>query len=408
MKTVGLITEYNPFHNGHKYHMEQAKKQAHAEHVVVVMSGNFLQRGVPAITDKYTRTKMALSQGADLVIELPVVCATGSAEFFAFGGVSILHSLGFVDTICFGCESGNITILNSIAEMLLKEPEAFRTILTAQLKKGCSYPKARALALTSCFPKETQKDIITTLSSPNNILGIEYLKALMKLNSKITPLALPRIANHYHDVFLSSHNISSATSIRAGYWKNENLMDIANQIPPDVFSILKETEKITFPFAKDFISSLLYYKLLSLSSQELASFSDVGNDFSLRIKKYLGQYKDFSSFCQLIKSKQYTLTRVQRALIHVLLDIKDTVDQTVPFPYIRILGLKKEKSFLLNNIHPPVPIITKVADARRQLSAYGMKLLQQDIFSSNIYNHLLYQTYYTQCKDDYTHGIIIL
>lgn len=407
MKTVGLITEYNPFHNGHKYHINKAKELTGAEHIVVVMSGNFLQRGVPAITDKYTRTKMALSQGADIVIELPVICATGSAEFFAYGGISILHSLGFIDSICFGCECEDMRTLNNIADILLKEPMSFQTILLEELKKGCSYPKARALALSSCYPPNKQNELFNILSAPNNILGIEYLKALKKLNSTITPFILPRVENNYHDIFLSTQNISSATSIRFTYLKENKLKAIETQIPPEIFSILQSCEKITFPFLEDYISSLLYYKLLSITTKELATFCDVGTDLAFRIKNHLGQYRSFSSFCQLVKSKQYTLTRVQRALIHILLDIKSNIKQNNLLPYIRILGLKKEKSFLLKNCMSHVPIITKVANAKKQLSDYGMELLQQDIFSSNLYHHLLYQTYQTLCKDDYTQGVIL-
>lgn len=404
MKTVGLITEYNPFHNGHRYHLEQSKKITNADNVIVVMSGNFLQRGIPAITDKYTRAKMALSQGADLVIELPATCATASAEFFAYGGISLLESLGCIDSICFGCECTELTLMQSIADILLKEPPTFRTILRKHLKNGISYPKARALALSSCFSEDEQLVIHAILSNPNNILGIEYLKAIKKIKSRIVPFIIPRIENQYHDTELSHNSISSATSIRLSYLKEHNLCAIEEQIPFGVFSILKEAANKTFPFHENSISSLLYYKLLSLSDDELQSFADVGIDLTLRIKKYLPQFRDFHSFCQLVKPKQYTLTRVQRAFIHILLNIKDTIDQTVPLPYIRILGLRKSKSFLLKNTLTPT--ITKVADAKNYLSDYGMQLLKQDIFCSNIYNRLLYEQYQVHSKDDYTHGIV--
>ncbi len=215
MKVAGLIVEYNPFHNGHLYHLEQSKKLTGADCIVCIMSGNFIQRGEPALVNKWARAKMALLSGADLVIELPLVYAMSSAEFFAYGAVSILNSLNIVDYLCFGSESGSIDELDNIADILVWEPQAYKELLKNHINKGISFPSARQKALADYLNIGSAS--LNILSESNNILAVEYLKALKRTESQITPVTIKRINNTYNTCDLTG-NISSATAIRRNFF----------------------------------------------------------------------------------------------------------------------------------------------------------------------------------------------
>jgi Predicted nucleotidyltransferase len=409
MKVVGLITEYNPFHNGHLYHIQQSRKITGADYVVVVMSGNFVQRGAPAITDKYTRTKMALTCGADLVIELPVCYAVQSAEAFAYGAVSILDSLGFVDYLCFGSECGDITLLSELAEILLNESEDMALLINQLTKTGMSYPTARMEALLKQFKEEKRNALTSVLSSSNNILGIEYLKALKKRNSSIQPVTINRIHNSYGDEALNETGINSATSLRSSYKNNGSLIHLKESIPVAVFELLSKTEHQTFPVFENDCSDLLYFSLLKETTESLIDYIDISRDLAQRIENHLSSFTNFSDFSMLIKTKQYTLTRISRALCHVFLDIKENTTPSEP-PYIRILGIKKESSHLIrrSNTEPAVPMITKVADGKTLLDINALSTLNQDIYAANLYNRIVFSKYQTRIPDEYHHGIVIL
>lgn len=409
MNAVGLITEYNPFHNGHKYHLDMAREVTGADFVVVVMSGNFVQRGTPAITDKYTRTKMALSQGADLVIELPVCFSTASAEYFSYGAISLLNSLGIVNSICFGSECGDLELLSSIADILTEEPKSFQSSIRSLVKAGNSYPVARMKAFLTYFNLTEDSSFAKVLSCSNNILGIEYLKALKRLNSNIKPFTITRKDSSYHDDSLGDSGIASATAIRLSYLQTDNLASLQTSVPSNVLSILSQAEKQSFPIFENDISDLLYLTLLQQDEIELSECLDVSRDFARRIKKLLPTYTNFLEFSLTLKTKQYTLTRIQRGLLHILLGIKKDFTQQQPAPYIRILGLRKEASFLINkkNSEALVPIITKVADAKNLLSDSAMTLLEQDIFATNLYNRMIYSKFGTIMPDEYRQGIIL-
>ena len=241
MNILGIIVEYNPFHNGHLFHLEQAKKLANADYVIAVMSGNFMQRGVPAFLDKWSRTKMALSCGVDMVIELPVTHASTSAENFAFGAISILENLKIVDSVCFGSELGNIETLKELSNILSNEPNSFKKHLKEHLDLGLTFPKARSNALYKYITENnlfsiSNEHLENILNSPNNILGIEYLKALNKLHSNIVPYTITRKTAGYHDVEIHD-SISSATAIRNSV---DNLDLIKSSMPDAAFEILKE------------------------------------------------------------------------------------------------------------------------------------------------------------------------
>ena len=245
MKITGIIAEYNPFHNGHFHQIEQVKKYG-ADYVVIVMSGDFLQRGTPALLDKWTRTQMALSAGADLVIELPAVFATASAQYFARGGVSILDKLGCVDTISFGCESDNIRMIHEISSYLRKEPALYKEHLQSFLKEGNSFPKARELALTLCLGKEAA----AFASSPNNILALEYCISLLERDSKMNILPIKREGSGYHDANLEAATLPSATAIRELLQK-ETSDDLLKYVPKSVYSILNE-HSLDYVWQNDF------------------------------------------------------------------------------------------------------------------------------------------------------------
>lgn len=444
MKTIGIIAEYNPFHNGHKYQIEQAKKQLGADNVVVVMSGNFVQRGGFAWTDKYLRARMAIDCGADLVFELPTVFSCASAETFAFGSVALLDSLSFVDEICFGSEQGSLELISKIAHFLNNDD--YISEIDKYLKSGLSFPLAREKFITKIFPDE-KENITSLLKQPNNILAIEYLKALNKLNSRIKPVTIKRMDAGYHSTKLGCANnsnsdfgnmlsdipaaspLSSASAIRNAFndklftlsntYKREKLKEIYEHIPKEVYEILSENTD-RFPADNTHLNDMIYYKLLSfkLENRPLDIFSDVSSDLSERIYNKLPEFNDFDSFADILKTKQYTHTRITRALTHILLDIKTADIQEFNHSlcskdrilYARLLGMNKNKSYLLRNI-TAIPVITKVANARNIFEKFWSskdisginKMFAYDMFAANLYRHCMNNT----VPDEYRAGIYI-
>lgn len=413
MKTVGLITEYNPFHNGHLYHIREAKRITGADYVIVVMSGNFVQRGAPALIDKYSRTRMALSCGADIVFELPVCYSTASAEFFALGAVSLLDKLGIVDYLCFGSECGNISSLESAAKILLEEPANYREVVSELIKCGKTYPAARMEAFKAVAPDMGDQ----VLSSPNNILGIEYIKALRRLHSLISPVTITRMTADYHSLELTSmteSTISSATAIRKNLLEEKSMDYLIHQIPAPVYEILQENHRKSYPVFDNDYSLLLNYKLALETRESLSNYTDITSDLANRIHDISKQGLNFKELAQAIKSRQWTLTRINRALIHVLLNLDSnhfsTYKEAGFTQYARLLGFRKISSHLLREIKDKegIPVITKMADAGKLLSDTGITMLNEDIFAARLYSQIVYHKYGTVIKDEFTHGVIIL
>lgn len=412
MKVVGLITEYNPFHNGHLYHIKKAKEVTGASHVVVIMSGDFVQRGEPAIVNKYIRTKMALQNGADVVLELPVLFSTASAAYFAFGAAAILEQLGSIDFLCFGSEEGNLLPFQKAASILLKEEHSYKKQLKKQLKNGISYPKARQNAIHSL---DAAEDFFTL---PNNILGIEYVKALEQLNSSITPVTIKRIQSGYHDTLLDSCGISSATAIRSAIEQGETFSKLTQQLPNNCLTCLKEAYQYCFPVYLQDFSVLLYYQLLYSDKEKLISYFDMTEELANRIDHLLPSYTTYKEFCIQLKSKQITYTRIQRCLLHILLqiskeDITAVKDQNIPLDtmlYARLLGFRKEKQEVIRLIkkNTAIPIITKTANAKQLLSAYAYSIFQKDITASQLYRQAAMQKFHSVLKNEYTHGLVLL
>ena len=416
MKVAGVITEYNPFHNGHKYQLEQIKRQTSADYIVVVMSGDFVQRGEPAIIDKYERTRMALLSGADLVLELPSVFATASAEFFAGGGVSVLKNTGIVDTLCYGVESVDHELTKLVAGVLKNPPAEYSTSLARLIQGGMSFPAARSRALCEYFRDtydSASEKLDTFIASPNNILAIEYEKALMDCD--ITGFPIQRVGEGYHSID-STSEFSSATAVRGVI---STLIDIdkhntitnmqldnswisakfSQLMPSDCADILVNCilgGHIVFP---DDISEMLYYRLLTVKYKGFAQYADCTKELSAKIVKNIYKYESFTQFCNLLKSKNLTYTRISRVLTHILLGIEnDDFNICMDNPYLRILGFKKSSGELMHLLkkRASTPIITKVADA-------PYELIFKDIFAADLYGRLCHSQ-----QNEFTHGVVII
>lgn len=384
---LGIIAEYNPFHNGHLYHLLKSKEEAKADTVVAVIGGNFTQRGEPSLIDKWTKAEMAIANGADLVIELPTLYSVSSAENFADGAIKILNSLKIVDTISFGAETEDLNKLNIIANILYKEPKEYKDFLASSLKKGKSFPKAREEALVKCL-NDNQYSLI--LSSPNNILGIEYLKALKKHRSKIDPLCIKR-KDAGHLSLEYTGELASATAIRNLVRKNR-IKDAKTYLTPASFTILDEEIKKGH-FVKDFspFENIIIYNLRNMSSAEIADLPDVSEGLENAIKKAANSCNTINEFINIVSSKRYTETRIRRILLYSLLKItkKDMAISKRTSPYIRILGFNNKGKNLISKIkkaNPRLNVITSVKKFETLNMNRNLKtMLDKDIFATNVY-----------------------
>lgn len=427
MKVVGLITEYNPFHNGHLYHIQKAKEISGADTVIVVMSGNYVQRGAPAIMPKDLRAFAALEAGVSVVFELPVAFACGSAEYFAEGAIALLNALGCVDAVCFGSECGDINALGKIAQTLADEPEEYSALLRNSLRSGQSYPRARQAALKAYFQDETLGAI---LEQPNNILGIEYMKALYKKNSAIRCYTVRRMISGYHDEKLLPA-LSSAAAIRKALAYGEDfsqltrqnlsdetappeiLLRLKDQVPHSCLQMLKEYFHTRYPiYANDF-SLLLKYRLLSETRETLTDYADISADLANRIINRAGEFLSFSQFCSLLKTRELTHARISRCLMHIILRIT-TADLNAYredgyCQYARILGFRKDSADILSLLKrsSKVPLITRAAQ-EGILSGTGLTMLHQDIFASDLYESIITDKFKTPFISEHQHQVIKL
>lgn len=511
MRTVGIIAEYNPFHTGHEYHIKKAKEAAGADYAIVVMSPDFVQRGEPAIFDKYTRTRMALLGGADLVIELPICYAAGSAEYFADGAVAMLDSLGVVDALCFGGESDDVNLFQKTAEILLEEPEEYVQMLREALKQGKTYPQARCEAMDkhirfqiqgnetnahkikaadslqknslsmSCFKPVNSADNITSaikgssdltgsaasiarfLATPNNILGTEYCKALLKRGSLITPRPIKRQGSDYNSSSLngtfcsatairnvittcggskstlsgvpelrqehtfSCSSLSSHESARTGFHKDAALW---HQVPSG-YSVSRLYSDILLPYipkrCQDLFLSAASFALtpddfLPYLNQKLlfmdtfSSILDISSDLSDRIKsnrfKCIG--KSYEEFVSELKTRQITEARIRRALLHLILDIQteavtDFRENGTVF-YARVLGFRRSASPLLHEIkrQTQIPFVVKNSAAEKKLSETAWKMWRQDFYAAHLYRSILASRHGIAFRTEYECSPIIL
>ena len=412
MKAVGLVTEYNPFHNGHLYHLNKAMELTGADISVAVMSGDFVQRGEPAVLDKYKRTSMALNSGVNLVVELPVNYAVSSAESFAAGALKVLDYIK-ADSIAFGSESGDIERLSKLAHILCDNEDTLYKEISKYTANGISYAAARQKVVE----KLTDKDTAAMLTSSNNILAVEYLKAIIKNNYAIKPYTVQRQGDSYNDTDIRSE-YASATALR----ENLKADNISEYIPVKAGLILSSNTNYIYP---DDITEALFTRLLDIlfaSSydknvfiENVMKYPDVNKEIAGRLYKSAmdmitrtvpqgAESKDngvfsFGSLCEHIKTKEVPLSRIKRALVRITLGLdKKHMEKYENEPYIRVLGFDKKGQEYLSYIRKTVEVslITKTADYK--------EMLLDDIHAANIYNMIAAGKYGVKELGDFVRG----
>lgn len=408
-KILGIVAEYNPFHNGHMYHLQKAKELSGAEYTICVMSGNFVQRGNASVLNKWKKAEMALLNGIDLVIELPTVYSVASAESFSLGAIKILDSLKIIDTISFGTETEDFAALNNISSIMNEEPKKYKDMLAQELKKGLSFPKARENALMLYLDDNRRYSNI--LNAPNNILAIEYLKALKKIKSTIQPVPVKREKVYYNDNTIVD-DFASATAIR-NLLQNKELGEIRKVVPIDTYKILSDESdlgNVVLSLAE--YEKEIIYNLRRMSTQQIANLPDVNEGLEHSLKNAANFTNNLKDFMDVIKTRRYTATRIQRILVCALLGItkKDIALSKKYTPYVRILGFNENGRELIsrmNKANPKLDVITSVKKFKENNSnkPYN-RLLDIDIFSTNVYT--------MACKNDslanvdYTKNMIIV
>ena len=409
MKVCGIVAEYNPFHNGHENQLKEAREITGADKIIVIMSGDFTQRGCPAFMDKYERTKMALMGGADLVLELPLYYSVGSAEFFASGAIALLDKIGVTDALCFGSECGDISILNDIANILNDRKSELHDEIREKMKTGLNYPLARAMTIEEMIPNSYEH--VQAMGEPNNILGFEYLRAIKQRGSTMEAFTNRRIGSGYHERMAQS-TLSSALAIRESVFETGDLSRVKGQVPYYVFDIMKEEFNQSFPIFEQDISAMLKYKLLLDAPNGYTDYVDISNDLSDKILKNINRFASFSQFCDLLKSKDITYARVSRSLLHILLNIrKSNMEQFIKDDFIfyaRILGFREESKELLTEIknHSSIPMISKLADSKNYLSDTGLKMLESDIQAAHIYDTLVTEKFHSATVNEFSREIV--
>ncbi|MDF2986296.1 MAG: hypothetical protein K0R50_1806 [Eubacterium sp.] len=432
MKVLGIVVEYNPFHNGHIYHIEQSKAATGSDAVVCVMSGNFIQRGEPALINKFARAEIALNNGVDLVIELPHTFAMSSAESFAFGAVKILDSIGIVDCIAFGSEHGNVDSLNLLADILVNEPEEYRTELKKNLDKGLAFPVCRQKALKKYLEitffsrneftstseimqiKADPSDLSELLETSNNILGIEYLKALKRLKSSIVPHTITRVSNKYNTSDLTG-SISSATAIRNSIFKSlfaeteklnnsdylcNELRTVDYELPENTVQTLPEYSKLILkkefslgrgPVGLKQYEAIIFALLRKLKPEQLRELPDVSEGLEYRIKSAGENSGTIEELIENISTKRYAQTRIQRILFSLLTGTtKADTDMFMYYggpQYARILGFNQTGRQLLSKMKKSstLPVITKASDFKTSCNHLLARMLEIEALSTDIY-----------------------
>lgn len=402
MKVLGIIAEYNPFHNGHLYHLEQSSQIAKTKNIVVVMSGNFVQRGDCAIMDKHLRAKIAVKNGASLVLELPCLYATQSADLFAKGAVELLHHLGIVDYLSFGSESGNTENLSSVASFIYEEPEEYRVLLKSYLKEGFSFPRARSQALEDLTG-------ISSISTPNDVLGVEYIKHLLRLKSGITPIVIPRKGIQHNDKKIRN-GFSSASAIREYLGQMSKKFsgisplsseELISSVPPSTLEALLYTHTNYRWLSMDFF--LPDIKTIVLREmEEIKKYFEVSEGLENRIYENFLESFDLHDICMKIKTKRYTLTRIRHILLNILLNIKKSTMQDLilsqEIGYARILAFDETGRKLLKKCSSDFPIINKA-------SLFRPENRKQEILWK--YDHIADTVYYSRYNAPFSNSFVI-
>ncbi|MDF2839950.1 MAG: hypothetical protein K0Q99_722 [Clostridia bacterium] len=405
MKTIGIISEYNPFHNGHEYHIQAARQEFGAENIVCIMSGSFVQRGEPAMFDKWSRAKMAVLNGADLVIELPYVYSCQPAEIFSFGAINILNNLGIIDGICFGSELGSADTLTQIADLLIHEPADFSKLMKEHLSVGNTYPKSISLALSDYY--QNNKEICSDIwENPNNILGIEYIKSIMLLQSPMIPYTIKRIANNYNDTKILQP-IASATAVRSEIKSFGFSERLQTSLPKQSLHIIKDLFAMgKGPLYLDNYSDILLYRIRIMTAEHIKSFISIQEGLEHRIKKAADKASCIDELIEAIKTKRYTRAYIQRILCHILIDLN--WENSVAFKqpgtpsYCRVLAFNDKGKQLLRKIKDSSqhPIINKVASFHTEDPMLS-RMFEYDLRSTNIYHLGYHKKEFKKAGEDY-------
>lgn len=383
--TVGIVAEYNPLHKGHLYHIEQACTCSGADSVVVVMSGCFVQRGEPAILDKWQRAEMALSAGANLVLELPAVFASHNAGVFASSAVDILASSGVVSHISFGVESPGWQV-DRILDILLEEPKGFKLLLQNFLKKGCSFVEARSLALDALIP-----GTLLELRRPNNILALSYLQRLRKKKWNITPVPIKRIGAGYHDSDNEEDDMPSATGVRKKLHAGKTAQALS-LLPAGSAEILRRNLDVGRAcLDNNRLWQLLRAVLLRASPEEISQYAEICEGIENRLLKEALTSKTFDEWSDRCASKRYPRGRVQRHAIHFLLGLShwdNRAFQRVGPAYIRVLGMDAIGRKLLRKMRGKslLPVITRCGAAS---GAYAKHMMAYDVLAAELWEQIV-------------------
>ena len=398
MKVLGIIAEYNPMHSGHIYHINKSKEILRCDYTIAIMSGNFTEQGNIALLDKFTRAKHAIKNGIDLVIELPTIYATSDAGSFANKAVSILNDLNIVNYLSFGSETDSIKSITHIANTILDNEHAIWYLIKENLKLGISFANARAKALAN-FLTNSELDVI---NSPNNILGIEYVKSLISLNSSITPICIKRQINNFNNQSLTPH-FTSSTSIREHLLENKDISFIQDYLPEDVLQSILNKNLL---FNKN-IFELLKYKITIMSKEELKNIVGVTEGLENKIKKEIISSFSYDEYIHKLKSKRYELSKIKRIVINILINIiKDDFMKLGDSSsnYAHVLAFNHDKKELLSYIskESKIPIITSLNNKTlNKLTDNQAELLSYDLLASNIYSVLVKD----KSNQDYTNKL---
>ncbi|MCF0228867.1 MAG: nucleotidyltransferase family protein [Parasporobacterium sp.] len=421
MNVTGIIAEYNPFHKGHEHHLKEARESLNSDYIVVVMSGNYVQRGAPTIIDKYSRAEMALKCGADLVLELPACFSTASAEYFAYGGVAILDRLNVVDNLCFGTESLDDSMDSSdrtavigkfadIAEVLMDEPQEYRTVLKEGLRSGLSHAAAASAAITAVLGAE----YADLMEKSNNILGVEYMRAIRTLDSSIKAFPVARKLSSHKDTQITN-GFSSATSIRNSIFNRYDVNSLASTVPKEVLDILADRYLVTFPIFRDDFSIILGEKLLSAANAaELTQYFGVPSDLANRFMKLRNEYRTFNQFRELVYTKNMNKATVGRALMHITLGIKESYMQMIyssrNLNAVKVLGFRESAGPLLSEIKKKsdITMVTKLADYRPDPDDDGVDMIEQTTRTDFLYRMVAMNKYDVDIPTPYEQEIIIV
>ncbi len=395
MTSLGIIAEYNPFHNGHLHHITKSKKISGADSVIVVMSGNFTQRGLPACCDKFTRSKMALLEGADIVLELPTYYASSSAQYFAYGAVEILDKCNMVNFISFGSENGNIDNLKKIDLFINHNKNKYDELLKKFLKEGFSYPASQEQALRLLGE-------INYASKSNNILAIEYLKALKKLNSSIKPITIKRYGTDYHDLN-KWDNIASASAIR-NFYRNNDFENFKDTMPKKSLEIFLNSMN-EYDFNYDNLSKIFNYIFSLKTKDDLLQIVDMNEELYNRIKKARNEEFVLTKIIDKVKCKNYTHTRIQRVVTNIILNNEKNYFYNIldsSQPYIRVLGFRKEKSDLLGDLvnKSSLPVIINLKNSKKILNEYGKIILEKELATTEIFNLSCNEIFSKPCNEN--------